>query len=454
MASSSTIHSAVLSAPTLWLPAPASFTTPSITNSGSATTSTGIGLPVVQPLRYSSVSGSQVEQVMEIPETITGTYRTDYNILYVDQVINQKLRLEVKNLERLKFQKSQLISMLEKAANIVAYRTVMTEIEELSKLISDIESGERAKVYLERTQHLVEWYRAHHKSLNLVDIHQSKLVDDPDIASRLLVIEEYLEIASEYVNIQVTRSYDSRTNQCHGCGADLSKVTPNMEGEVTCPKPNCRTVHNMETNLRMPEIGDHVTNYNSGKDESIENFYKAAQRFQAEQSVHIHPVIYEKLEDYFVNKCGCLSSAVVRTLPLNSRGWRGNTSVQMLRNALDAIHESALGKHTILIGKNYWGWQPMKISEYMEQITADYNVTQTVFHTIPAEIRERNSSLGTEYRLWRHLQLRGCQCYFDMFMIAGDDSFIKHENIWKMMCEGTNDPAIRFINNKDPLPLK
>lgn len=422
-------------------------------NVGTSTSTSPVSAVNIPNLVLASSSAPVPDQHIDVPEVINGVYQTDYNILYVDQVINQKLLQEVKNLGKLKFQLSQLYNLLENAANIVAYHTANTEIKQLSQLISDIESGQRSKIYVERSKALIEWYRTHHKTVNLVNIHQSKPVDDPHLTERLLTIEAYLDIASEYITIQVTRTYDSRTNHCHGCGMDLSKVTPNMEGEITCPKPNCRTVHNMETSLRMPEVGDHVANYSSGKDESIENFYKAAQRFQAEQTAHIPPAIYDKLEDYFVSK-GCLPAAVVRTLPLNSRGWRGNTSVQMLRNALDAINESALGKHTILIGKNYWSWQPMKISEYMEQITSDYHTTQTVFHTIPAEIRERNSSLGTEYRLWRHLQLRGCQCYFDMFMIAGDESLIKHENIWKMMCDGANDPNIRFINHKDPLPLK
>ena len=442
--SSRTMHSAVLTAPALWLPTPVSSATsstpPTPSSMSNAQSSHGTAAHVL-PTPPNHIT---------IPDSIIDRYHTDYNILYIDQLIKQKLTLEVQELPRLKFQLSHLQLLLQNVANIVAYRTASADIAQLTQRISDIETGVRSDTYLERSRELIEWYRSHHKSLNLVNIHQAKVADDPHLTKRLLVIEEYLEIAGEYLNIQVTRTYESRTNHCHGCGTDLTKATPNMDGEVTCPKPNCRAVHNMETSLRMPEAGDHVANYSSGKDESIENFYKAAQRFQAEQTAHIPPQVYDKLEQYFVRN-GCPSAAIVRTQPLNSRGWRGNTSVQMLRNALDDINESALGKHTILIGKNYWNWQPMKISEYMEQITSDYHKTQTVFHTIPVEIRERDSSLGTEYRLWRHLQMRGCQCYFDMFMIAGDDSWVKHENIWKMMCDGANDQDIRFINHKDPL---
>lgn len=434
------LHSSVISAPKLWKPTPAVSQSTPIPNTTTNTT-TGIEQqwrPTSEPVGIT------------IPEVITGEYHTDYNILYLDQLITQKLAREVKDLPKLYFQVGQLQERKKNAVNIVAYNSIDVEIKKMEYLIREIENGERAARYFAKSKEIIQWYRAHHQALHMVDIHVKSQKDDPHLAKRLMVIEEYLDIAGNYLNLQIVRSYESKTNQCHGCGTDLSKVTPNMEGEVTCPYDGCRTVHNIETTLRMPEVGDHVANYNSGKDESIENFYKAAQRFEAEQTVHILPSVYEELEKYFI-KNNCQPSAYIKTLPLNSRGWRGNTSVQMLRKALDAIGESALGKHTILIGKNYWGWQPMKISEYMEDITSDYHKTQAVFHNIPVEIRERDSSLGTEYRLWRHLQLRGCKCYFDMFMIASDDSFAKHENIWKMMCEGANDPAIFFINHKDPL---
>ena len=65
---------------------------------------------------------------------------------------------------------------------------------------------------------------------------------------------------------------------------------------------------------------------------------------------------------------------------------------------------------------------------------------------ISIEQRYRISSLGTQYRLWRHLQLIGYPCEFGDFKIAENvDSIQTHHRLWKLMCDGANDPEIYYI---------
>ena len=53
---------------------------------------------------------------------------------------------------------------------------------------------------------------------------------------------------------------------------------------------------------------------------------------------------------------------------------------------------------------------------YKEKIISHYVMTQNVFLQIPKEERDRQSSLGTQYRLWRHLRF-GHKCYSDEFKL-------------------------------------
>jgi hypothetical protein len=386
----------------------------------------------------------------EVVEPIQVHYQGDYNIGYLDQLIRRKLALEHHTVTKLKFRVTELQSAQKTAANIVMYKIHQQNIDSLLATIKAIETGARQEQYTMDSQNLLEWYKARHSNLKLINLHQNNKQDDPEYYERLLVIENYLELARKYITLEVVRVCESQTNHCHGCGTNLTKVIPNMDGEVICPRLQCATVHNMKTDVKMPEVGDHVANYNSGKDESIENFHKAQLRFQARQAVNIPAEVYQQLEDYFhrTKRPSCME---IRQLPLNSRGWRGDTSVSMLRKALDDIKCSKLGKHTWLIGKVLWHWQPLDISAYIEIMDADYNETQVVFHTIPVEVRVRISSPGTEYRLWRALQMRGCPVYFDMFMIADGESWEQHEFIWRLMCEGANNPEIKFVLHKNPL---
>ena len=81
-----------------------------------------------------------------------------------------------------------------------------------------------------------------------------------------------------------------------------------------------------------------------------------------------------------------------------------------------------------------------------EKLIDKYNKTQKVFYQIPQCEKERNSSLGTQYRLWRHLQLESYQCYMDEFKIAENtDSLRIHNRLWKLMCDCCTDPDIYFI---------
>jgi hypothetical protein len=83
-----------------------------------------------------------------------------------------------------------------------------------------------------------------------------------------------------------------------------------------------------------------------------------------------------------------------------------------------------------------------------ELIIYHYNITQQIFNKIPVEERERDSSLGVPYRLWRHLQLVGHKCYIDEFkIVVNRESLNCHDKLWKRMTEEANliDPSIYYI---------
>jgi hypothetical protein len=133
----------------------------------------------------------------------------------------------------------------------------------------------------------------------------------------------------------------------------------------------------------------------------------------------------------------------VRALPLNERGRRGDTDHKMLYDALSATGYSEFYEDANLIGNIYWGWPLPDVRHLERLIQTDYERTQRVYNTLP---KERVSSLGTQYRLFKHLQLRSHPCTKDEFKIAEmQESLELHESTWQKMCEGCNDPYIYFI---------
>jgi hypothetical protein len=186
---------------------------------------------------------------------------------------------------------------------------------------------------------------------------------------------------------------------------------------------------------------------NNVVDESIDNFIRAFIRYQGLQPRdHITQELFDQLDQYFIQN-GRPIGENIRKLPLNKRGKRGDTNHKMLWTALSHINRSELYEDTNLIGHLYWGWTLNNIMHHKETIIAHYIKTQKVFYQIPQEERGRTSSLGTQFRLWRHLQLVGHECYQDEFKIAENaESMRTHNRLWALMCEGSNDPSIYYID--------
>ena len=173
---------------------------------------------------------------------------------------------------------------------------------------------------------------------------------------------------------------------------------------------------------------------------------KAFDRYQGFQSDPPDDSLYTILDNYFI-QLGRPSGKEIKEMELDERGRRGDTTHKMLLAALSHLGYPNYYEDVNLIGHKYWGWTLPDVSMYKEKIISHYVMTQNVFLQIPKEERDRQSSLGTQYRLWRHLQLVGHECYSDEFKIAENvDSLHKHNRLWKYMCEKCNNPEIYYIS--------
>jgi hypothetical protein len=230
---------------------------------------------------------------------------------------------------------------------------------------------------------------------------------------------------------------------CLGCNLSLTKFGINENGIQRCL--NCQTEYTVMILSKLSKDGGCVSNGNTD-DESIDNFIRAFIRYQGLQpQEHIPDELFEELDAYFHQNDRKLGEEI-KLLPLNKRGRRGDTDHKMLWNALSYIHRSEFYEDTNLIGHLYWGWTLHNLMHFKEKIISDYMKTQKVFYQIPPDERCRTSSLGTQFRLWRHLQLIGHECYPEEFKIAENaESMRTHNKLWQLMCEGAGDPNIHYI---------
>ncbi len=385
----------------------------------------------------------------EIPTIISGTYHEDYNILYIDDIIRKKINQEkytILNSLKLKYLKLNEASL--KPQTYIARKKTLDAMKSIECEIKDIENGEKLKIYDDKANHLLSEYKKYSGSIKTVEFSMNDTeyeeMDD-ELKYKLHIIDQYLEIAAHYIEIDVIRISKKPTQICLDCGTSLNKIALSENGTIICPK--CRTEHDTVIMTKLSKDGSRINTINTCEDESIDNFLKAFIRYQGLQTdfPHDEDKVYKELDDYFARNDFPLGHEI-RALPLNNKGRRGNTNHKMLWDALSHIGRSEYYEHANLLGHRYWGWKLPDVMHYKELIVSHYNKTQKIFYQIPSDERGRNSSLGTQYRLWRHLQLIGHDCHVDEFRIAENpDSLRTHNKLWRLMCEGANEPDIYYI---------
>lgn len=406
-------------------------------------------LDIVDTRKYMPrVANSQDDIILEdIPTKISGTYSQDYNIGYVDDIIRKKLRQErFTILQGLKNRYKTLESASLRPQTYVIREKTLDTMSKLSKEIGQIETGEKLRIYDSKVNDILQEYRKYSGRVKTVifDIEKEERYEelDDDLRHRVYLIDKYLDIASEYIQIDIIRINNRPADICTGCGISLAQVATSEEGTVRCPDPECQTEHSVIILTKLAKDGSRINTNSSTDDESIDNFLRAFIRFQGLQPDHPDESLYDELDEYFARH-DRPSGEEIKQLPLNSRGRRGDTNHKMLWDALSQIGRSEYYEDANLIGNIYWGWTLPEVMHLHERLKDKYNKTQRVFYQIPPEERGRNSSLGTQFRLWRQLQLEGYECYMDEFKIAENaDSLRLHNKLWRMMCEGSNDPEI------------
>lgn len=405
-------------------------------------------LPIMDTRVYTASNSTTKSSIAEsIPDKITGTYHEDYNIVSVHNIIRRKLEAEVQTeIPKLMLKLNEVRVQCDKPQSYLMRARSVDEINKISVMISKIRSGARLAEYDSKAKPLIEEYRKHSGRVKTIVFDNEDEVYkefDDSTRTRIYVIEQYLEVAADYIEIDVVRKGTRPSDVCRGCGASLTKVATNEEGSIACPE--CQTEHTSIILTKLAKDWARINMNSTSDDESIENFMRVFIRYQGLQQDQPSFSLYEELDKHF-ERLGRPTGAEIRKLPLNERGRRGDTTHKMLWNVLSQIGHSESYEDVNLIGHVYWGWTLPNVSQHKEKIISHYIKTQRVFYQIPPEERGRNSSLGTQYRLWRHLQLVGHPCHMDEFKIAENPESIRtHNKLWKLMCEGTKDPEIKYI---------
>lgn len=359
-----------------------------------------------------------------------GTYCDDLDITYLDVYIRCSLEEDLAALPLILEEKIREVKG--KLGGVQSRNERMRSLEKLSELqgyLDVVKSRTIISSYILEVTTVLESYT------------NVKRSGQPH-GSLLHYVEHFLSIARRYTPININRVQEDDGFYCVSCDYKLDNMH-DRDGFVICPK-----CHNRQPATQPVHPVSEGTLVSASVPEStgIANFRESFSRWQCQGGDHITDEFWVKLDKYYSDH-GRPPAAFIRAQPINEKGWTYDTSVSMLIATLKVV-EPDYYEHINYIGHKYFGWLAHDVEHFWIKIEIHYHKTEHVLNSMSREERQRKSSLGTQYRLYRHLQMVGYPCSRDQFKIAENaDSLSKHHKLWRKMCEGANDPEIFYIEH-------
>jgi hypothetical protein len=390
---------------------------------------------------YTSTPAAIDYKQCEEPDEIRVRYSSDLDIRRIDETVQVKFRCQEAQIDRYRQALTEEETTMKTVAMTVNQRRLHEQqILELQQKIDDIESGRGRQLYTAETKDLLEEYSKYcslfAKGIITIGSGGKKMEDEATVKHRLKIIEQYLVIASRYINITYTKVGSTKA-RCPGCDTDFSKTHVDVDNGL-CTCSNCgfeRENLSMESHFRDAKrvnIGGR-NNY-----DDIDNFRRKMDKFQG-KGKSPPDKIYEQLDEYFslIKKP---SGEAIRKLPLLPNGKKTGTNKLMLITALSETNNSAYYEDANLIAHEYWGWELPDLSTLEAAITDIYIRTQKVYEEIPNKGRE--AAMNTEVRLFlilKGLNYKGCHSEIEDFKFpTSHESLEFHQEMWWIMCQETD----------------
>lgn len=394
----------------------------------------------------------------DIPDTIEGSYKYDFNILDVHDLILK--RFEYQKEHEIKKLQDQLFIEREKMKerqNMVERKSSIRKIENINKILDGILSGNEFNNYIEKIRPLIEQYNIIGTLSKIVSFatNKKKLESDEEIEElpedtqtqrkRHQIIYDFFEIARKYIQIDLIRDIKGG-NICTLCGHKLDETDDDNEDNGLNICPNCGLEKISVVRGRFYK--DNTRTNNSGNNyEDRANYEKVLMRYQGKQPDKPPTDLYEILDNYFkqnellkINVNGIqtnVDSEYIRNnVLLDEEGEKEGTTRPLMFKALKDTGNSHYYDHINLILHEMWGWALPDIAYLEDQIMDDYDKSQRVYESLP---KDRKSSLNSQFRLFKDLRRLGYPCKSRNFRIPATHDILEfHENIWSKICEILN----------------
>lgn len=393
------------------------------------------------------------EYTNNIPDKIEGTYKYDFNIMDIHNLILKKFHhqkeYDIKQLENdLKVEERKINGR----QNMVERKASFKVITEIKKRMEDILTDKSFREYIHKISPLINSYSLLGSISKIVSFAKNKRSDDnseeelpedlSDQTKRHQLILDFIEIARKYIQIDLIREV-KEGNNCPACGTKLDESMSSMDddGISVCPACGIERISIVRTRFYQ----DNARTNNSGNNyEDRANFKKVLMRYQGKQPDKPPPDLYSKLEEYFITnetpkidqdgeRVFAAPEYIRNNIDLNDDGEKDGTTRSLMYKALKETDNSDYYDHINVILNEVWGWELADVSHLEDQVMEDYNTSQRVYEVLP---KDRKSSLNSQFRLFKHLRRLGYPCKSKEFRIPTTHDILEfHNTMWAKICE-------------------
>ena len=344
----------------------------------------------------------EIEHTESPPDRVVAKYSEDLNIIKIHEAIMTRFAYEEAEIPGLQAQVQTSQQGLHPGMTINERRQYLQHADSMQSRLRDLQNRAALTNYLERSLSILKAYKlvSSDASKGIVSIRrlgQKQEVNQERITNRLNIIQQYLEIARDYISLDVVQINQIKA-RCPGCGIDFSQVMIDEESGLCICDCGVERENLSQHSLYKDSTRVNIGNRNNYED--WENFEKALIRYQGRQQNKPPQKLYDQLDAYY-RKIQKSLGVEIRARPSLSDGKKEGTSRQMMLDALCETNNSAYYDDVNLVMNVYWGWKLPDVVHLEAQIMQDYYLTQQVYNSEPHQ--GRDATLNTQFRLYIHL---------------------------------------------------
>jgi len=369
------------------------------------------------------------------PDKVIASYENDLNIIKIHEAIRTKFACRYSTLPQL-LEKIDVHQAHLDGGSLTRIETAHHEasIAELRREYDELKSGSLWQQYVTAAAPLLCRYAplASSETRGIVTISVNARISEDSciVMERVRIIAAYVVVAAQYIDCNI-HHVAPPIDSCPWCGLCFDIITHDEESGIN----TCDCGFERLTMSRITSYND-ATRVDVGDRngyEDLSTFIKRMDAYEGQQDYAIPDLLIVQLDEYFVSR-GFPSSADIIAMPLNGEGHKDRTSIALLIDGLIKTNNTAFYKDMELIAHRLWGWPLDQISDIRAGMIADYKATQRVYEII----KERDSSLNINLRLFWHLAARGRPVQLCNFkIVTSRESLEYHSRMFRVMCEKT-----------------